>query len=243
MYFFMITEQMTISKALKVKKELAKEIIEFTSKKEEPLFISYDKSEPYTQFTCSPDEKEQQILSNFQRINSLINRYNALCNALIEANATTMVKVPKFASLDKILKNPDTVEIEEISIAQAINRKDFYKDKYKGKIMACLAISYKKSIKNDSDVRDDVKQTIKNELDRRFPITYDGNKSNNWSDSKYTEAKESLEKDHEVVSIDPLNLIPAGGFQKVIDYINSYLIEIDDILNVANVTTTIEFSY
>ena len=87
------------------------------------------------------------------------------------------------------------------------------------------------------------KIVITHELEKRFPVDAVNGKANNWSDSKYIEAKESLEKAHEVVVIDPLNLVSLGGFHKVTEYINSYLIEIDDILNVANVTTFVEFEY
>ena len=174
----------------------------------------------------------------------MINRYNALCNALIDVNAKTMVKVPKFKSIDKILSDKeDKIEMEEISIAQAINRKDFYKNIYKNNILTFLHRSYTSSIEDNSKTKTKAKNVITHELEKRFPVDAVNGKANNWSDSKYTEAKESLEKAHEVVLIDPLNLVSLGGFHKVAAYINSYLIEIDDILNVANVTTFVEFEY
>lgn len=242
-----LVHQMTISKALKVKKSLAKDIEELTSSTNYcpiKFFVSYDKKEPYDKFTCTPEEKEQHIISDFQKFNALINRYNALCNALIDVNAKTMVKVPKFKSIDKILSDKeDKIEMEEISIAQAINRKDFYKNIYKNNILTFLHRSYTSSIEDNSKTKTKAKNVITHELEKRFPVDAVNGKANNWSDSKYTEAKESLEKAHEVVVIDPLNLVSLGGFHKVAEYINRYLIEIDDILNVANVTTLVEFEY
>ena len=190
------------------------------------------------------EEKEQHIISDFQKFNAWINRYNALCNALIDVNAKTMVKVPKFKSIDKILSDKEgKIEMEEISIAQAINRKDFYKNIYKNNILTFLHRSYTSSTEDNSKTMNKAKIVITHELEKRFPVDAVNGKANNWSDSKYIEAKESLEKAHEVVLIDPLNLVSLGGFHKVAAYINSYLIEIDDILNVANVTTLVEFEY
>ena len=68
---------------------------------------------------------EEQAKEKWRSLNNKIRRRNALKNAILRANLANTIRVPKFASLDNITKSDET---EEISFAEAIARKAYYKE-------------------------------------------------------------------------------------------------------------------
>lgn len=71
------------------------------------------------------DEWEEQVKDKWRSLNIKIKKRNALKNAILRANLVNTIRVPKFASLDSVNKSEET---EEISFAEAIARKAYYKD-------------------------------------------------------------------------------------------------------------------
>ena len=68
---------------------------------------------------------EEQARDRWRSLNIKIKKRNALKNAILRANLVNTIRVPKFVSLDNITKSE---EIEEISFAEAIARKAYYKE-------------------------------------------------------------------------------------------------------------------
>lgn len=68
---------------------------------------------------------EEQAKDKWRSLNIKIKKRNALKSAILQANVANTIRVPKFTSLDSVTKNEET---EEISFAEAIARKAYYKD-------------------------------------------------------------------------------------------------------------------
>lgn len=68
---------------------------------------------------------EEQAKDKWRSLNNKIRRRNALKNAILQANLVNTIRVPKFVSLDSATKSEET---EEISFAEAIARKAYYKE-------------------------------------------------------------------------------------------------------------------
>ena len=71
------------------------------------------------------DEWEEQTKNKWRSLNNKIKHRNALKNAILRANLENTIRVPKFVSLDSVIKSDET---EEISFAEAIARKAYYKE-------------------------------------------------------------------------------------------------------------------
>lgn len=68
---------------------------------------------------------EEQARDKWRSLNIKIKKRNALKNAILRANLVNTICVPKFVSLDSVNRNNET---EEISFAEAIARKAYYKE-------------------------------------------------------------------------------------------------------------------
>ena len=68
---------------------------------------------------------EEQAKDKWRSLNNKIRRRNALKSSILQANLANTIRVPKFVSLDNVIKNDET---EEISFAEAIARKAYYKE-------------------------------------------------------------------------------------------------------------------
>lgn len=115
------TETLTIRKALAEKKLLDNKIKKFSENLE--LVFIYSSAEPYHN-GLPIDEAKLKVESNFQSINDLITRREAINKAILDANAVNKIEVKKFAGFDSL----ESGETEEISLANAINRKNYYKE-------------------------------------------------------------------------------------------------------------------
>lgn len=120
-------ETMTIRKALAEKKLLDKKITKLFSTFN-PTFISRPKEEYVGAFKV--DELAEKIKADYQALNDLIKRREAINKAIFDSNAVAKITVPKFINL--VIDNDATSKAatEEISIAVAINRKEYYKQLY-----------------------------------------------------------------------------------------------------------------
>lgn len=92
---------------------------------------------------------EEQARDKWISFNNKIRRRNALKNAILQANVANTIRVPKFASLDNVTKNEET---EEISFAEAIARKTYYKE-----ILQKIVNKIKSHIEDNNHIYDQFK--------------------------------------------------------------------------------------
>lgn len=115
------SETLTIRKALAEKKLLDSKIKKLSENLE--LAFIYSSTEPYHNGLSINDAKNK-IEREFQSINDLIKRREAINKAILDANAVNKITVKKFTGFDSLEDN----KTEEISLANAINRKNYYKE-------------------------------------------------------------------------------------------------------------------
>ena len=118
----MTTETMTLRQALAEKKLLDNKIKKL-SETLIPVEVYYT-SEPYIK-GLTPEQTEENIVASFQSLNDMIRRREAINLAILNQNATAVIEVPKFVTFEKVADKE--AETEFISLAAAINRKNYYK--------------------------------------------------------------------------------------------------------------------
>lgn len=91
----------------------------------EDAFIAVYSKDTFILDGLTIDEWEEQAKDKWRSLNNKIKRRNALKNAILRANLVNTIRVPKFVSLDSVTKSDET---EEISFAEAIARKAYYKE-------------------------------------------------------------------------------------------------------------------
>lgn len=113
----MTTETMTLREALSEKKLIEKKI-QF-SLNEKIIHVTTHGSKIID--GLSTDEWADKVKSNYQSLTDNMRRYNALSKAILNANVNHRITVKKFKGFES------TNETEEISFAEAIARKNFFK--------------------------------------------------------------------------------------------------------------------
>ena len=91
----------------------------------ENTFIAVYSRDTFILDGLSINDWEEQAKEKWRNLNNKIRRRNALKNAILRANLVNTICVPKFVSLDSVIKSSET---EEISFAEAIARKAYYKE-------------------------------------------------------------------------------------------------------------------
>ena len=114
-------ETITLREGLRLLNTLDRKI---KSRSEDTLIAVYSK-DTFILDGLTINQWEEQAKDKWRSLNNKIRRRNALKNAILRANVLNTIRVPKFASLDNITKSE---EIEEISFAEAIARKAYYKE-------------------------------------------------------------------------------------------------------------------
>lgn len=206
------------------------------------LISYYQKNRPFVGARTA-DEQEKDQKGKLQAVNDLFKRFSAIKKAHTKANRETMVIVPEEPSLFNII-NGKMPGKEEITIAEAINRKNAYKSKSTSDTdilyLANLLMNIYTKQFNAKTIFDDKARTeVQDQLSRRFPA----DSKNNWSQEKYAEIKKQLESEVEIVRIDPYKLIENNAIQKFYEQIQRYIMEIDTILSQVNASTIVEINY
>lgn len=211
-------------------------------------FITYYyKNRPFVGARTA-EEQEKFQREGMQTIESLLKRRSAIKKALTKANRETTVIVPEEPDLFDLIQNKEP-QVEEITIAEAINRKNSYKTK-KGmfnnetpismeKIAQAFLYQYTADFNARSDYDEKARIEVRDQLSKRFPA----DSRNNWSIEKYAETKKQLEAENEVIRIDPFNLMENNAIKKYYDAIQKYILEIDTIIAQANASTIVEIEY
>jgi hypothetical protein len=211
-------------------------------------FVTYYlKNSPYVG-PRSNEEQTKYQKATMQSFFDLMTRLKALKRAHTRANHTTMVTVPCEPDFQTLL-NGGEVGTEEISIAEAINRKNFYKGRSKATIandnfpMAVLAQlllqKYTKNCKERSIYEEKAKNEVRAQMERKFP----SDSKQSWSQDKYNEERAKEEANVEVIRIDPLDFIGTDAISKFYNAIQDYIVRIDSIISEANATTRVVVEY
>ena len=114
-------ETMNLREALRILNNLDRKI---KSRSEDTLIAVYSK-DTFILDGLTINDWEEQARNKWRSLNIKIKKRNALKNAILRANVMNTIRVPKFVSLDSVVKNNET---EEISFAEAIARKAYYKE-------------------------------------------------------------------------------------------------------------------
>ena len=174
---------------------------------------------------------EEQAKAKWQSLNDKIKRRNALKNAILRANVMNSVRVPKFVSLDDVTKSDET---EEISFAEAIARKAYYKDTLQG-----IVNSIKGHIADNNRVYEQLTERARQYVDNRLNQEFANVQNPSPKQKEEREAK--LRKDNEIVYNDPCSLVKSMALAG--DNIAFYLEKIDGELGKASAITEITFEY
>ena len=190
----------------------------------------YQKFNPFIG-TKNKDEFEKMVKENWQSLNDLIARREKLNRAVMIANATTMVEVPVFVSLDQKLDLGEDVKTEKISIAAAIARKQYY-----GNVLSDIMSNIKHHVSSvSSRFAADTKKLNKDmmdQLNKQF-----GPESNQNAEARL-KYQQGIKDNYDVVLIDPLKM--EDRVKAIYDYIDKYVLEIDSIISRATETTEVE---
>lgn len=114
-------ETITLREGLRLLNTLDRKI---KSRSEDALIAVYSK-DTFILDGLTINDWEEQARDKWRSLNIKIKKRNALKNAILRANLANTIRVPKFVSLDSVNRNNET---EEISFAEAIARKAYYKD-------------------------------------------------------------------------------------------------------------------
>lgn len=240
-------ERLSIMQMIAEEKRIRSKIYNMVKGKDFNFITYYYKNRPFVGARTAAEQENYQK-ECLQSISSILKRRSAIKKALTKANRETMVVVPEEPDLFDLIQGKEP-KFEEITIAEAINRKNSYKSK-KGMFNSEVPISmeviaeafskqYSIDFNNSSDFAEQAKIEVKDQLARRFP----SDSRNNWSIEKYADTKKQLEEENAVVRIDPFNLIENNAIKKYEQAIQKYILEIDTIIAQANASTIVEIEY
>ena len=239
-------EQLSIMQMIAEEKAIKKKIGELLSN-DFKLIGYYQKNRPFCGArTAEEQEKDQK--AKLQALNDLFKRFSAIKKAHTKANRETLVVVPEEPNLFNLIKGIEPGK-EEITIAEAINRKNTYRSPKKNKydrndidfeeITNTLFNIYTDNFNAKSSYDKRAAMEVQEQLDRRFP----SDSKNSWSQDRYADTKRQLEAETEVIRIDPYKLIENGAIQKFYDAVQKYIMNIDTILSQVNASTIVEIEY
>lgn len=192
-----------------------------------PMIALYTSANPYIG-TIPVDEYEKDITTQWQSINDLLDQYSKYNYAVMNALGTTKVKVPKMIDLTKLDK---PIEYEETNIAEAIRRKNVYKD-----LIDIIPNRLLTFITNTNGKIERSKQSLSKSLLDQVNAQF-GPQSTATAKAR-NEYMNSIKDQYEVKIINPLELeriVP-----KIKDKLESYIVDIDSTLSHAFEITEIE---
>lgn len=215
-------EKMTIRAALTKKKMLEKQILAISKEN----FFAVTTPEKCYVDGMRLEEWEKHAKARYQSYNDKLKVREALNVAVLKANATYEVTVPKFNGFDSSLN-----ETEKITFAAAIARKNFYRSlidnakeiiKYRNMITQCF--------NNEMD-------NARTEVAQRMSIEY-GNTSVSVSTNERNKREEELMSRVQPILSDPNGLAPK--LDNLVEFLEDYIATIDSVLGHATEVTEIE---
>ncbi len=229
-------EVLTIAQIIAECKSTQNKIFTVIGDRDFRLVEYYIKAKPYIG-ARNIAEEEERITSDADKISDLMVRLDALTKARIKANAETMVKVPEQLSLKDLFAGKEA-KVEEISIAEAINRKKYYIN-----FMKSIIANFERQLSNASSRKGQLEyeaaNLVNHDLDQQFPRDV----QKNWSTDAQKKAREELEKKYEVVRLDPKNIISNDSINKLKTSVMDYIDKIDTTLSIINAKTEVTIEY
>lgn len=220
----MTTETMTLREALSEKKLIEKKI-QF-SLDEKIIHVTTHGSKIID--GLSTDEWADKVKSNYQSLTDNMRRYNALSKAILNANVNHRITVKKFKGFES------TNETEEISFAEAIARKNFFKIILMPYIETQLAEITRASRKYETECQKAISL-----------VAEETNKACATKDTMSSRNRESIEENFkkifEVTYHDPLKAAKLMAAAK--DQVESYLNSIDASLGHLTEVTDVTIEY
>ena len=184
-------------------------------------------------------EHTEKMKADLQSYIDTQKRLFALKSALSKANRETTLRVPAQPILAAILSQIiDDNETEEITIAEAINRKIFFKNTLLEEAKA-LMVKFSRNMSEKEVLDRIVAEDVNNALNRKFPPDM----RNNWSIEKWNEEKKKHMEDAEVIRIDPCRIVDTDAITKYSNAVSKYLSDIDVLLSQINAITRVDIEY
>lgn len=207
----------------------------------------YQKNRPFVG-ARTVDEQAKDQKEKWQTLQDLLKRLKAIKSAHTKANHSTMVVVPAEPDLAALIRGDD-VGMEEVTIAEAINRKNAYRNR-KGMpeteqtiSMESLSRKLLNLFNRDFNEKAEYDKRAEQEVDQQMARKFPADSKQNWSQDRYNSERKSEQALVEVQRIDPLDLVGTGAVQKYFNAIQDYLLKIDTILSEANASTKVEIEY
>lgn len=232
----MTKETMTITQMIAETKRLDRILKE--ARMEMTLIKFYRKDNPFIngrtveEFTNKMKADLQSYIDNQKRL-------SAIKKALTKANRSTTLTVPTMPLLINYLSPLlDDDGEEEITIAEAINRKIYFKN-----ILLEESRQLLRMLNNDLREKNDLDEQVANYIERTLSKKFPPELKQAWSTEKYDEAKKREIENTEIIRIDPCNLIDTDAISKYANAVAKYLADIDTLLSQVNASTTVEVEY
>ena len=218
--------KMTLQKANAKSKALKKKIDNWYDNNN-PMIAYYTTANPYIG-TIPIDQYEEDIKSQWQSINDLLDQYAKYNYTVMNTLGTVKVKVPKMITITNIDK---PTEYEETNIAEAIRRKNLYREL--SIVFVGTLINF---IKNTNGKIERQKETLNKQLLAQVNSQF-GPQSTATAKAR-NEYTNSIKDQYELKLINPLDLerlVP-----KLKEKLDSYVVEIDSTLSHIFETTEVE---
>lgn len=212
----MTQESMTVHKALCELKMLSKRIHEDTR----ALKLVASRSKMIDRVNGVPEEEfRKEAISNWQSVNSLINRRNAIKKAVTQSNSSTKVLIGNL----------------EYSVAEAIEMKSSGMQ-HKIDLMNVLKIQYERTCKEVDSVNKEVAIRAED-----FVNPKNGKDGVKVDPEAVAKMRKDFYDNNSYFVIDPIKALE--NIKSLETEINSFLSEVDSTLSVSNALTVIEINY
>lgn len=210
-----MTEQMNVHKALCELKLLSKRIDKETTAFNPVIAnkVCNDKIKGK-----SIEEWQNSVKAQYDSINTLINRRNAIKRQIALSNAKTIVKV-----MDKDYTVAEAIEMQKTGIELQENLYDVFSMRF--------AEANRDVIKGNQ-----LAETAATEFAKNF-----GGKDTNITSEEIDNVRKSYYDNHKFELLDPLK--SAEEIEKLRTYIDKFKAEVDSALAVSNATTIIDIEY
>ena len=168
----------------------------------------------------SVEEYKKNARAKYDSVRTLINRRNAIKQAVTNSNAVTKVKVGE----------------KEYTVAEAIDMKN-YATGYYAHILNVMETQYQVA-KSKADMENGEK--LDRRADTHVQSMYEGADMKNMSD-EIRKTREDFIKSQTVEIVDPIGVV--AEMQKLRDYVDTFMVDVDSALSVSNALTTLSVEY
>jgi hypothetical protein len=213
----MNTEKMTVHQGLAELKVLAKRI-EKESATIRYVMVNKHSNEKISGIPVGTYVEDTR--NRYKSLRTLINRRNAIKQAITKSNAETTV----------------TIAGQSVSVASAIDMKNYGVD-YLRDILNNMMVQQNDAINHASRQNGDA---LESRADNYIRNLYENTDMKNMSD-EVKKVREDFIKTQTLEIVDPVNIV--AEMEKLKDYIDKFTVSVDSALSVSNAITEIEVRY